>query len=96
MSMSSRPSSPINTAELDRVFWGRTFGRFIQANRKALRYSIGHASGLADIEASRWVAMEAGEVPTTRRQLEAIAAALNMEFVDMANMVFFCGAAWGF
>jgi transcriptional regulator with XRE-family HTH domain len=77
-------------------FWGRLFGRFIQSARENAAFSVGEAARLAGMGSAAWEAVEAGQVPATLQQLEAIAAALNIERTAMADLVLLCSRAWGF
>jgi hypothetical protein len=43
-----------------------------------------------------WTSMEAGDLlPTTKEELELIAAALDIEWHTMANIISMCRQAWG-
>ena len=93
--MSSRiaPLSPsINSCD---DIWGRLFGRFIRSARENNGFSVGEAAGLAGMGTAAWKAVEAGQVPATLQQLEAIAAALHIELTAMADLVLLCSRAWG-
>jgi transcriptional regulator with XRE-family HTH domain len=94
--MSSRiaPLSPsVNPCD---DFWGRLFGRFIRSARENAGRSVGEAAGLAGMGPAEWKAVEAGQVPATLQQLEAIAGALNIERTAMADLVLLCSRAWDF
>ena len=45
--------------------------------------------------AAEWEAIEAGQVPMTREQLQAVAAALDIEWGAMVSLAPFCRQAWG-
>jgi hypothetical protein len=47
------------------------------------------------MSASEWESIEAGTVPSTREQLQALAAGLGLELEAMVPVVLFCRRAWG-
>jgi transcriptional regulator with XRE-family HTH domain len=59
------------------LFWGRIFGLSIQSGRKKKAYSVEEAARLAGMEASAWLAVEAGRVPESAEQLRSMASALD-------------------
>ena len=75
--------------------WRRLFGRFLQGAREAAGRSIEETARLAGMEAAEWSAIEAGNcVPHTKRQLQSMAKALEMEWLAMAETVLLCRDAW--
>jgi len=44
---------------------------------------------------SEWEAIEAGRVPRTREQFQALAAGLDIEWLAMAGLAIICRQAWG-
>ena len=49
---------------------------------------------LAGMEASEWLAVEAGGVPETAAQLRLMGAALQFSKVQLATVVQLCRGAW--
>jgi transcriptional regulator with XRE-family HTH domain len=87
----------LQTSDLDhsRGSWRRLFGRFMQGAREAAGRSIEETARLAGMDATEWAAIEAGtRLPDTRQQLQAIAEALEMEWLAMAETVLLCRDAW--
>jgi hypothetical protein len=57
--------------------------------------SVERAARLADMYPEAWTSMEAGDLlPTTREELELIAAALDIEWALMARILLMCRQAW--
>lgn len=82
-------------AEITRRLWTRTFAEGIQKARLATGRSIEETARLAGMELSEWMALEAGaSLPQTSEQLMAIAGALEMSYVRLANFVLLCWGAW--
>jgi transcriptional regulator with XRE-family HTH domain len=76
--------------------WSRMFGAFIESARRKAGLSVDQAAALAGMDAQRWSAIEAGAwLPTTRQQLHLIAAALDLDWATMAQIVLMCRQAWG-
>ena len=80
--------------ELRRQTWGRFFGRGIQAARNEAGMSIEEAAGLSGMEVSEWMAIEDGHVPQETDRLRAMAAALEVSFEKLFNLVLLCREAW--
>ena len=80
--------------ELRRRAWGHFFGLGIQEARKSARLSIEEAARLAGMESSEWMAIEDGYVPQETDRLRAMAAALEVSFEKMFNLVLLCREAW--
>lgn len=80
--------------ELRRQVWGRLFGLSIHAARTEAGMSIEEAAGLSGMEISEWMAIEDGHVPQDINRLRAMAAALEINFEKIANMVLLCREAW--
>ena len=80
--------------ELRRQVWGRMFGRGIQAARNESGLSIEEAAGLSGMQISEWMAIEDGHVPQEIDRLRAMAAALEISFEKMFNLVLLCREAW--
>ena len=74
--------------ELRRQVWGRMFAR----NESGL--SIEEAAGLSGMQISEWMAIEEGHVPQEIDRLRAMAAALEISFEKMFNLVLLCREAW--
>jgi hypothetical protein len=56
--------------------------------------SVEQAAGLAGMELSEWMAVEDGHVPQESNPLQSMAAALEIHFDRMMNMVLLCREAW--
>ena len=80
--------------ELRRKAWARLFGLGIRATRNEAGLSIEEAARLAGMEVSEWVAIEEGYVPQETNRLRAMAAALEISFDRILNMVVLCREAW--
>jgi len=80
--------------ELRRQIWGRVFGLGIQEARKSAGLSIEEAARLAGMESSEWMAIEDGYVPQETDRLRAMAAALEVSFEKIFNLVLLCREAW--
>ena len=87
------PRSP--RAVYEQQVWGEFFGDLIRSAREERSLSIEEAARGAGMSAAEWEAIEAGTVPRTREQLQAVAAGLAIKREDFAGVVFFCRRAWG-
>ena len=91
ISLHRRLSSP----HLRRQTWGEMFGRFIRHDRLKTGRSVEECARLAGMEVGEWMLIETGQVvPATREKLQAMAAALDMEWSGMVVIAFFCRSAW--
>ena len=88
------PLPPTYLPEIRRQVWGRLFGLSIQAARTEADMSIEEAAGLSGMQLSEWMAIEDGHVPQDMDRLRAMAAALEINFDKLANMVLPCRGAW--
>jgi transcriptional regulator with XRE-family HTH domain len=70
------------------------FGRFIRHDRLKTGRSIEECARRAGMRPAEWAIIEAGQVPATRGQLQALAAALNIQWSGMVVIAFFCRQAW--
>jgi len=85
---------PSYLPEIRRQVWGRIFGLGIQAARTEAGLSIEEAAALSGMQISEWMAIEDGHVPQDIDRLRAMAAALEINFEKLANMVLLCREAW--
>lgn len=83
-----------SSARLRRQTWGQMFGRFIRHDRLKTGRSIEECARRAGMKPAEWAIIEVGQVPATRRELKAMAAALDMEWASMVVIAFFCRQAW--
>ncbi len=86
-----------NQEDFNRVnhqVWGQLFGLFIQKGREKGSRSVKEAAGVAGMEQSEWLAVEAGRVPETAAQLLSMAGALEFSDVQLANVTCLCRDAW--
>jgi len=77
-----------------RLALGQIFGQMMQMARQASGRSVDEAARLAGMEASQWMAIEAGFVPDLAL-LRPMADALELSFEQMAIPVRICREAWG-
>jgi transcriptional regulator with XRE-family HTH domain len=78
-----------------RQTWGEMFGRFLRHDRLKTGRSIEECARLAGMDTTEWMLIETGHVlPGTREKLQAMAAALDMEWSSMVVIAFFCRSAW--
>jgi transcriptional regulator with XRE-family HTH domain len=89
----SLPRSP--RAAYERQVWGEFFGDLIRSAREERTLSVEEVARASGMSASEWQAIEAGTVPRTREQLQAVAAGLAIKWEDFAGLVIFCRQAWG-
>ena len=87
------PRSP--RAVYQRRVTAEFFGSLIRAAREVRSLSAEEAARRAGMTASEWEAIEAGTVPRTREQLQAVAAGLDIEWIAMAGLAVICRQAWG-
>ncbi|MDR3717773.1 MAG: helix-turn-helix domain-containing protein [Bryobacteraceae bacterium] len=80
--------------ELRRRIWGRLFGLGIRECREHVVLSVEEAARLAGMEISEWDAIEEGHVPQETSWLRPMAAALEISFGRIMNMVLLCRDAW--
>jgi transcriptional regulator with XRE-family HTH domain len=93
MFLASLPGS--SRAAFQRRVWGEFFGQLIQGVREKLGRSIEETARRAGMTALQWESIEAGQVPRTRKQLAAMAGALDVDWTGMASLAVLCRQAWG-
>jgi len=79
--------------QVRRMAWGRLFGTCIEETRIASDRSVDEAAHLAGMEASEWLAIEAGRVPDAAH-LHPMSDALGLGFEKIALLAFICQGAW--
>ena len=79
---------------VNRHVWGQLFGLFIQKGREKGSRSVEEAAGMAGMEQSEWLAVEAGCVPETAAQLHSMAGAVEFSDAQLANVTCLCRDAW--
>ena len=94
-SMSAGLPSNSSCASFERRIWGEFFGDLIRSAREERSLSIEEAARGAGMAASEWESIEAGTVPRTREQFQALAPGLGLELEAMVPLVLFCRRAWG-
>jgi len=82
-------------AAYERQVWGEFFGDLIRSAREERTLSAEEASRAAGMAVAEWEAIEAGAVPRTREQLQAVAGGLAIEWDAMARLALLCRQAWG-
>ena len=85
---------PLPRSAYQRQVWGEFFGDLIRSAREERRLSVEAAAGRAEMRAAAWEAIEAGRVPATREQLQALAVGLGVEWSALAGLALFCRGAW--
>lgn len=88
------PLPSTHVPELRRKAWARLFGLGIRATRNEAGLSIEAAARLAGMAISEWAAIEDGHVPQETNRLRSMAAALEISFDKILNMVLLCREAW--
>lgn len=92
--MSIRLERPLCRAAYERQVWGEFFGELIRSAREERQLSVEAAAVRAGMSAAAWEAIEAGTVPATREQLQALAVGLDVEWCGLAGLALFCRGAW--
>jgi hypothetical protein len=96
--MSMTCTVPASTTD-DQYFqgvWARTFGQFIRSGREKAGLAVEPAAWLAGMCTEEWASIEAGDLlPSSRDEFRLIAAALDIPWETMANIVLMCSQAWG-
>jgi transcriptional regulator with XRE-family HTH domain len=101
MSMSMNEQQPLAFLSNDdsnyfQGVWARVFGRFISSARERAGLSIENAAKLAGMDPRNWRATESGSwLPTTKQQLQLMAAAVHIDWSIMTRIVTLCREAWG-
>ena len=96
MSMSFAFLQSNNDNDCFQGVWARVFGHFIQSAREKAGLSVENAAELAGMDARNWLATESGAwLPTTRQQLQFMAAALDIDWPTMVRIITLCRTAWG-
>jgi transcriptional regulator with XRE-family HTH domain len=95
MSMSFPVRCPRSNWEAyERQVWGEFFGDLIRSAREQRELSIEEAAGAVGMSASDWASVEAGTVPPTPEQLQALAGGLALEMESLVSVVLWCRPAW--
>jgi transcriptional regulator with XRE-family HTH domain len=81
-------------ATIRRQAWGQLFGAGIAEARRTAGLSVEQAAAAAGMEASEWLAVEAGHVPEGWEQLRAMADAIDVPHDQIALYTFMCQEAW--
>ncbi len=85
-----------NDSDYFRGVWGRVFSRFIANARERAGLSIENAARLAGMDPRNWRATESGSwLPTTKQQLQLMAAAVHIDWPIMVRIITMCRSAWG-
>jgi hypothetical protein len=79
---------------IERQAMGRMFGHGIEEMRKSTGLSIDEAAVAAGMNASEWLAVEAGEVPADWECMRTMGAAINLRPEQIALYAFICKGAW--
>jgi DNA-binding XRE family transcriptional regulator len=80
-------------AVMERQAMGRLFGHGIEQMRKNTGLSIDEAAVAAGMEATEWLAIEAGRVPNDWEQLRTMGAAINLRPEQIAIYASICKRA---
>ena len=96
MSISFAPLLRTDENQYFQGVWARMFGQLIQSGREKAGLSIKQAASLAGMSVEDWAGIEVGTwLPNTRRQFRSIAAALDLDWATMAQLILMCRQAWG-
>lgn len=89
------PFSPLLIAEQQRRFWVSVFAGGIRMARQATGHSIEETAELAGMKYSEWAAIEAGStLPQSDATLQAMAGALEIDYIRLAKFVLHCRLGW--
>ena len=88
------PLPPTFLADYRRKFWGEMFGESIKASRERAGFSVEKCADLAGMKMSEWAAIEDGYVPQDTNRLRAMAAAMEINYEQVATMALLCREAW--
>ena len=96
MSMIFAPLPLTDNNQYFQGVWSRMFGAFIESRREKAGLSIEQAAVLAGMNAEDWTGLEVGAwLPNTHRQFRSMAAALDMDWPTMTQIILMCRQAWG-
>lgn len=96
MSSMFSPSLPSSSrAVFRRKVWGQIFGQLIQGAREQEGRSAEEAARLAGMKAWEWEEVEAGQVPKTWEELDALGNGLQASRSWMGSIAILCAEAWG-
>lgn len=96
MSSIFSPSLPSSRrAVRRRKAWGDLFGVLVRAAREQEGRSVEEAARLAGIKAREWEAVEAGQVPRTWEELDALGNGLEAGRSWIGSIAILCAEAWG-
>lgn len=94
MSSLFTPSFPPSRRAFRRQVWAQAFGGLIRQIREQQGLCVEEAARLADMKASDWEAVEAGEVPRTWGELFALGEGLKASRSWICTLVIMCREAW--
>jgi len=83
-----------NPTDSFRNIWRQLFGSMVQDMREAAGRSVEDAAHLAGMEASEWMAVEAGYITADPAWLRPMADSLGIRFDQLAPLVTICQGAW--
>ena len=89
-----QPSSRRRSRDFRRMVWGRLFGSLLSEVREQAGRSVEEAARAAGMEAAKWKAVEAGQVPQDWAMAFRMADALRADRRSMVLLVLFCRQAW--
>jgi transcriptional regulator with XRE-family HTH domain len=92
--MSMKINNQEDFQRVQRLVWGRFFGIFVQKGREKRGCSVEELAYLAGMNASEWLAVEAGHVPQSADQLRLMGAVLQFNKVQLATMIQLCRPGW--
>jgi transcriptional regulator with XRE-family HTH domain len=94
MSMNYYASPAPASTDIFRDAWRQLFGSMVQEMREAAGRSVEEAARLAGMEASEWMAVEAGYITADPDWLHPMADSLGIRFDQLAPLVYICQGAW--
>lgn len=98
MNVANVQSDPFSTQRINQQrkwFWAGVFADGIRKAREATGRSIEETAKLAGMETSEWEAIEAAFIlPQTEDRMQAMAGALEVDFIRLAKFILHCRLAW--
>jgi hypothetical protein len=85
--------APAASYQSDRLSFASALARYTTRRRGELGLTVSAAAELSGIEISEWCSLEAGWVPDELNRIRAIAAALEVCWMDLDLLAFFARCA---
>jgi transcriptional regulator with XRE-family HTH domain len=94
MSMNNYAYPASDSTDIFRGAWRQLFGSMVQDMRESAGRSVEETARLAGMEASEWMAVEAGYISANPDWLRPMADSLEIRFEQLAPLVYICQGAW--